>query len=277
MKDDENPNLLDSVRHMASQAFSKTSRLSVPAADSPTNMKNWKRSDPNAQDLARTDGSSVINSNNDFTMFIKTKDTPVGWAEKSRSYHNRRSGTQSCSRAQLDGMSRNMNGTGISFNPPKNSRRPSGDGFEIENVNKIRLEHFQNYKKLRREMDRAYLKVRHLQATGHGGSVGGQSDMASDYTSDNNNNLHSPMYAENLRTYSQISSTLNTLHAQQVYFGGFYGHNDPITPSVANPLGTQLTSIIGEKQNDSQSLVGQLGVVAGNDPGTFEIRNPKRS
>ena len=113
MRDGENPNLLGSVRHMASQAFSKTSRLSVPAAESPTNMKNWKRSDPNAQDLARTDGSSVINSNNDFNMFIKTKETPVGWAEKSRSYHNRRSGTQSCSRAQLDGTSRNMNGTGI--------------------------------------------------------------------------------------------------------------------------------------------------------------------
>ena len=72
--------------------------------------------------------------------------------------------------------------------------------------------------------------------------------MASDYTSDNNKNLQSPMYSDHLRTYSQISSTLNTLHAQQVYFGGFYGHNDPITPSVINPMGSNLASIIGEKQ-----------------------------
>ena len=83
MKDDENPNLLGSVRNMVSQAFSKTSRLSVPAPESPQN-KNWKRTDPNAQDLARADGGSAINSKNDFTTFIKTRETPVGWSEKSR-------------------------------------------------------------------------------------------------------------------------------------------------------------------------------------------------
>ena len=36
-------------------------------------------------------------------------------------------------------------------------------------VNEIRLEHFQNFKKLRRRMDHAYLKLRHLQSTGRGG------------------------------------------------------------------------------------------------------------
>ena len=30
-------------------------------------------------------------------------------------------------------------------------------------INEIRLEHFENYKKLRRKMDHAYLKVRNLQ------------------------------------------------------------------------------------------------------------------
>ena len=56
MKDDENPNLLGSVRHMCSQAFSKTSRLSVPQPDSPTDGMSWKRTDPKALDLSRTDG-----------------------------------------------------------------------------------------------------------------------------------------------------------------------------------------------------------------------------
>jgi len=42
-------------------------------------------------------------------------------------------------------------------------------------VNEIRLEHFQNFKKLRRRMDHAYLKLRHLQSTGRGGLGDGSS------------------------------------------------------------------------------------------------------
>ena len=43
-----------------------------------------------------------------------------------------------------------------------------------------------------------------------------------------------PVFTENMRTYTQISQTLTSLHAQQVYFGGFYGHNDPISPMTRN-------------------------------------------
>lgn len=43
-----------------------------------------------------------------------------------------------------------------------------------------------------------------------------------------------PVFTENMRTYTQISQTLTSLHAQQVYFGGFYGHNDPISPMTGN-------------------------------------------
>ena len=42
-------------------------------------------------------------------------------------------------------------------------------------------------------------------------------------------------------------------------------------------MGSQLASIIGEKQIENQSVIGKLGVVDGTNPGTFEIRNPKRS
>ena len=35
-------------------------------------------------------------------------------------------------------------------------------------INEIRLEHFENFKKLRRKMDHAYLKVRDLQGTAGG-------------------------------------------------------------------------------------------------------------
>ena len=84
-------------------------------------------------------------------------------------------------------MSRNILATSTA--EPRHTTQRTSEPFEFENVNKIRLEHFQNYKKLRREMDRAYLKVRHLQATGHGGISGGTSDIGSDYTSDNNTKL----------------------------------------------------------------------------------------
>lgn len=42
-------------------------------------------------------------------------------------------------------------------------------------------------------------------------------------------------------------------------------------------MGSQIASIIGEKQIENQSVIGKLGVVDGTNPGTFEIRNPKRS
>lgn len=35
-----------------------------------------------------------------------------------------------------------------------------------QEITDMRLEHFENYKKLRRKMDKAYLKVRNLENTG---------------------------------------------------------------------------------------------------------------
>ena len=50
--------------------------------------------------------------------------------------------------------------------------------------------------------------------------------------------ITNPVYTENLRAYNQLSQTLSSLHAQQVFFGGFYGHNDPITPPTHTTGGT---------------------------------------
>eukprot|EP00353_Schmidingerella_taraikaensis_P012313 CAMPEP_0185571976 /NCGR_PEP_ID=MMETSP0434-20130131/3967_1 /TAXON_ID=626734 ORGANISM="Favella taraikaensis, Strain Fe Narragansett Bay" /NCGR_SAMPLE_ID=MMETSP0434 /ASSEMBLY_ACC=CAM_ASM_000379 /LENGTH=65 /DNA_ID=CAMNT_0028187643 /DNA_START=650 /DNA_END=847 /DNA_ORIENTATION=+ len=62
--------------------------------------------------------------------------------------------------------------------------KPGDPHVEVEDMNKIRLEHFQNFKKLRREMDRAYLKVRQMQASGHGTSMNGTSESINEYMSD---------------------------------------------------------------------------------------------
>ena len=95
-------------------------------------------------------------------------------------------------------------------------------------INEIRLEHFENFKKLRRKMDHAYLKVRGLQGTTHGavqadtsrtsysaavagGSSRGLLPGASTSRSNNVNlngpapKITNPVYTENLRAYNQLS------------------------------------------------------------------------
>ena len=70
----------------AKKAFSKTSRLSVPQIDSPKNgnsFNKWRGSDTKASDLSRADANSRVNSKNRYDMFVKTKETPKGWSEKS--------------------------------------------------------------------------------------------------------------------------------------------------------------------------------------------------
>ena len=83
--DEENPNLLNSVRQQMSATavsnycnFSKISRLSVPGSGSPKTIrheKDWSRTDPQAPDLSKADTGSMLNSKNDFSMFIKTPQT----------------------------------------------------------------------------------------------------------------------------------------------------------------------------------------------------------
>lgn len=104
-------------------------------------------------------------------------------------------------------------------------------------INEIRLEHFENFKKLRRKMDHAYLKVRGLQGTTHGAvqadtsrssysaaavaknSSRGLLPGASTSRSNNANvngpapKITNPVYTENLRAYNQLSQTLSSLHA----------------------------------------------------------------
>ena len=89
-------------------------------------------------------------------------------------------------------------------------------------------------------MDRAYLKVRQMQSNGQGLQTIAAKDTITDSSVAK---VVNPVYAEHLRTYTQISQNLNTLHAQQVYFGGFYGHNDPISPmtkSIPKGMGRSL-------------------------------------
>lgn len=100
-------------------------------------------------------------------------------------------------------------------------------------INEIRLEHFENFKKLRRKMDHAYLKVRNLQgqAGGCGADTGRSSYSAAIPSSSSRIMLNgtssgrstngggttkitNPVYTENLRAYNQLSQTLSSLHAQ---------------------------------------------------------------
>ena len=83
MKDNKNPNLLESVRKRSSSStkaisgFAKTSRLSVPNKLSLNEMAaNWKRNDPKANDLPNQDNERMLNSKNNFDLFIRTNSSP---------------------------------------------------------------------------------------------------------------------------------------------------------------------------------------------------------
>lgn len=116
----------------------------------------------------------------------------------------------------------------------RTTKHPVNNPIDSVKINQIRLEHFENYKNLRRRMDRAYLKMRHLQSKGVGGNGNRAKKDAFIEKTKECNTISDPVYDETKMTYNKISQTLNSLHSQQVYFGGFYGHNDPISPMTAN-------------------------------------------
>ena len=67
--------------------------------------------------------------------------------------------------------------------------------------------------------------------------------------------ISNPVYTENVKTYTQISQTMSSLHSQQVYFGGFYGHNDPISP-MTGAIGP---SALSGKRLDKSLTAGSKG------------------
>ena len=63
--------------------------------------KVWQGNDAKAEDLASKDGSWRVNSKNDYFTFIKTKETPKGWFQKSKLYQSGRAkGSKSYSQAR---------------------------------------------------------------------------------------------------------------------------------------------------------------------------------
>ena len=85
----------------------------------------------------------MINCNNNYNTFIKT--------EKKHN-EKQRKGAQSCPRAaHMTRVNENYD-----------------DLVDPKEVNQVRLEHFQNFKQLRRRMDQSYLKVKQLEAQGIG-------------------------------------------------------------------------------------------------------------
>ena len=183
----------------------------------------------------------MLNSQNDFQTFIKTdKRLKKDWFEKHKVSE---SGAKAIGSRPLSTQQNTASGkSGIVMKTQESKNRvKSRDLSNPLKINEIRLEHFQNYKNLRRKMDQAYLKVRNLQNKGQGGPQFASSDDLSEQSNNSNEpfsqrnenkpkKITNPVFTENMRTYTQISQTLASLHAQQVYFGGFYGHNDPISP-----------------------------------------------
>lgn len=153
----------------------------------------------------------MLNSKNDFNTFIDTKSIK-SWSKKCKSRSFSRSEAFSQGTSQI---------------------------FDSIKVKQIRLEHFQNFKKLRRRMDRAYLRIRHIQAKG-GGKNAKEDESGDGETS----KIIDPVYEDSVKTYRQISQNFSSLHSQQVYFGGFYGHNDPISPMTANVESHRASSML---------------------------------
>ncbi len=92
-------------------------------------------------------------------------------------------------------------------------------------------------------MDKAYLKLRNMESNGHGPQNQKGSDdlndtfMLSSQRSSKCGAIENPVYNENEKIYMDISQTFNNLHSQQVFFGGIYGHNDPLSPKLMDSKG----------------------------------------
>ena len=84
--------------------------------------------------------------------------------------------------------------------------------LDPQKINQIRLEHFENYKKLRRRMDRSYIKMRNIQ--NHGSSGGGGDTEVGFYSQRSaDGRISNPALTESMKTYKQISQNLKNLHA----------------------------------------------------------------
>lgn len=196
MADAENPNLLDSVRHMSTMSpnkfssFVKTSRLNVPAGilgpQQVDHEKGWHNPTPNAPDLSKFDSQTMLNSMNNFDTFINTKPSK-SWTRNLKQEAVNALRSRQISRSQAFSATQ---------------QAPSNQVFDQTKVKAIRLEHFQNFKKLRRRMDRAYLRIRHIESKGGGR---GQSEddpfLSNDKDGDGPAKIVNPVYVESMKTY----------------------------------------------------------------------------
>ena len=104
MKDESNPNLLESVRNMSltsrADNYTKLSRLAVPGSS--TNDGNpegylsgtWQLTNPRTDQFSKADCESMINSKNDFGMFINTSESSGKlWATTTQDLSSRRAGS----------------------------------------------------------------------------------------------------------------------------------------------------------------------------------------
>ena len=97
-------------------------------------------------------------------MFIKTSKTQRGWSEKSKAFHEKQRSTYHARNSNQKGGAFSLAGTdGRGSQEIVVNKMTQKDLSNPIKINEIRLEHFQNFKKLRRRMDHAYLKVRKLQ------------------------------------------------------------------------------------------------------------------
>lgn len=90
-------------------------------------------------------------------MFIKTSKTHRGWSDKSKAFKIKQQSTYHARNNQFNAGADVRGPNEIVVNKVTQS-----DITNPVKINDIRLEHFQNFKKLRRQMDHAYLKVRKL-------------------------------------------------------------------------------------------------------------------
>ena len=226
MRDESNGNLLEAVRQqnmtqVSFNSFAKISRLSGPGSHRCATQPRWQRTDSRARDLPKQDRNLLLNSQNEFNTFIGA-----------------RSGTQSC--------------------PRSNAVEVSSINEELRKllkINEMRLENFQNYKKLRRRMDHAYLKVRQLQRQGKDYVL--QAEDESDNNSQKSKRstsqpdvnsaggspviklpqkVKNPLMTDNIRTYNEISSTFSTLHNQQQFFSNEYSGGTPTKADLFSPI-----------------------------------------
>ena len=210
---------MENTNFLRSQHYSRLSKTATYKALKKTDFRGRFENDieqagefktPNTKpkDLSATDCELMLNSMNDYRTFIKTRSKPQ------------------------------MTSRGSALSMPRAYHQNAASSNEISCcLSDLRLQNFENFKKMRRTMDRAYIEMtkayavnaKHLE-TGNKSSQGSKRkvkgqrmDKAELLKGDHGALQH------HVDTYESISSTFKHLHDQQKFLGGTYGHSDPFT------------------------------------------------